>query len=230
MVHWGNDLIVTRVKLASSSEITAGFNTELQCPSEQGESVSFPDQSLFSWFEEETLIHFKEDYFICFLSNAYVCGSLHACSRRGAVHMHGVVRTRLLLGSLPPGDGAHPLHARSGALVAMRARSHARAEGTCCGAAAWHAGGDFLCLGKGFAFGPTLLVCFRKFKLKYPGKDECTEHGILSWSSALNPTFLFSVLPFSFDCKGHIFPCMPTLQKIHNSPFCCKEKLCREIL
>lgn len=47
-VHWGNDLKVMKVRLTSSFEIAAEFNTELQHPSE---SVSFPDQSLFSWFK-----------------------------------------------------------------------------------------------------------------------------------------------------------------------------------
>lgn len=39
MVHWANDLKVMKVKLASSFEIAAEFNTELQHPSE---SVKFP--------------------------------------------------------------------------------------------------------------------------------------------------------------------------------------------
>lgn len=65
----------------------------------------------------------------------------------------------------------------------------------------------------GFAVSLTLLVHFWKLKLKYPQRDECTERGILSWCSPLSLTSFFSVLLFPFDCKGHVFPCMTTLQK-----------------
>lgn len=93
-----------------------------------------------------------------------------------------------------PGRRHTRVHTRTHVNTAMRACSHAQAEGMCCGSVSKHAGGDFLCLRKGFAFGLTLLVHFRKLKLKYPQKDECAEHGILSWSSALN-------LKHSFFCS-----------------------------
>lgn len=96
----------------------------------------------------------------------------------------------------PPRVHAHrwtctPVHTRTHVNTATRARSHAQTEGMCCQSISKHAGGDFPCLRKGFAFGLTLLVHFRKFRLKCPQKDECTEHGIVFWSSALNLTFLF---------------------------------------
>lgn len=108
-----------------------------------------------------------------------------------------VVRTRLPPGPCAPERRHTPMHTRVNTPVhtrvntAMRARSCARAEGMCCRSVSKHAGGDFLCLRKGFAFGLTLLLHFRKLKLEYPQKDEYTEHRILSCSSALNLTFLF---------------------------------------
>lgn len=89
-----------------------------------------------------------------------------------------------------------PAHTRTHVNTATRARSRTQAEGMCCRSVSKHAGSDFLCLRKGFAFGLALLVHFRKLKLKYPQKDECTEHGILSRSSDINLTFLF--LSFCF--------------------------------
>lgn len=111
-----------------------------------------------------------------------------------------------------PGRRRTPVHAHVN--TATRARSHAQAEGMCCRSVSEHAGGDFLRLRKGFAFGLTLLVHFRKFKLKYPQKDECTEHGTLSWSSALNLTFLFLFFCFHLTVRDASFLACQLCRKI----------------
>lgn len=111
---------------------------------------------------------------------------------------------------------AHHTHVNT----ASRACSHTQAECMCYRSVSRHAGSDFLCLRKGFAFGLTLLVHFRKLKLKYPQKDECTDYGILSWSSALNLTFLFLFICFHLTVRDTSFLAWQ-LQKNHNSPFCC---------
>lgn len=104
-----------------------------------------------------------------------------------------------------PGRRRTPVHTHTHVNAARRVCSHTQAEGMCCRSVPRHAGGDFLCLRKGFAFGLTLLVHFRKLKLKYPQKDECTEHRVLSWSSALNLTFLFLFFGFHLTVRDASF-------------------------
>lgn len=55
---------VMKVKLTSSFEIAAEFNTELQHPSE---SVSFPDQPLFSWFKNLNILQ-RGLFYVFFLT------------------------------------------------------------------------------------------------------------------------------------------------------------------
>lgn len=125
-----------------------------------------------------TLIHFKEDYFM--FSSWHVGVWFPVCPLPQTCCTYAcAVR-------------AQPL-ARSLCTLTLTLT----AWGLCSTSASKHAGHGFLCLRKGFAFGLTPLVHFRKSKLKQPLKDVCTEHRILSCSSALNMTFLF---PFFWFC------------------------------
>lgn len=75
-----------------------------------------------------------------------------------SVHAHGQTRT---------------LHSHTCANMAMHAHSYMQTEGMHHQSVSQHAGDD--CLRKRFAFGLTLLMHFRKLKLKYPQKVGCTE-------------------------------------------------------
>lgn len=93
-VHWGNDLKVMKVRLTSSFEIAAEFNTELQHPSE---SVSFPDQSLFSWFKNLNTLQ-RGLFYVFFLMCMCVvpCVPTHTACCTDAC----AASTQLLAGSL----------------------------------------------------------------------------------------------------------------------------------
>lgn len=106
--------------------------------------------------------------------------------------------------------------------------SHAlTAWGLCSTSASKHA---FLSLRKGFAFGLTPLVHFRKSMLKHPRKDVWTEHRILSCSSALNMAFLFPFFCFCLTGRDASFLAWQLCRKNHNSPFCSMDELCWEVL
>lgn len=83
---------------------------------------------------------------------------------------------------------------------------------------------------KGICIWSDSTCAFLKVKAETPSKG-CmyrTQNIILLLSPKHD--IPFPLLLFLFDCKGCIFPCMITLHKDHNSPFCSKDKLCWEVL
>lgn len=203
VVHWGNDLLGTRVKLASSSEMIAGFNTELQRPSGLGEIV-FLISPCFHGLSKN--LNTLQRWLFYMFSFEHVCVWFSICLLTQACCTYAcVVRMHLLLGYVRWSEGTRtPVHTTL-MNTATRACCRTPAECMCYRSVSRHAGGDFLCLRKEFAFGLTLLVHFRKLKLKYPQKDESTEHGILSWSSALNRTFHFLFVCFHLPVRDTSF-------------------------
>lgn len=162
-----------------------------------------------------TLIHFKEDYFMFSSWRVRVwfpvCPLTQPCCTDACA-----ASTQLLSGSLC-----------TLTLVWALPRT---AWGLCSTSASKHAGNAFFCLRKGFAFGLIPLVHFRKSVLKHPQKDVCTEHRILSCSSALNMAFLFPFFRFCLTGRDASFLAWQLCRKNHNSPFCSKDKLCWDVL
>lgn len=189
-----------KVKLTSSFEIAAEFNTELQHPSE---NVSFPNQSLFSWFKNLNTLQ-RGLFYVFFLTWRCVvpCVPTHT-----DVLYISAASTQLLAGSL-----RQPRHSPC-TLTPVWALPRT-AWGLCSTSASKHAGDAFLCLRKGFAFGLTPLVHFRKSKLKHPLKGVCTEHGILSCSSPLNMAFLFPFFCFCLTVRDASFLAWQLCRKI----------------
>lgn len=181
---------VMKVKLPSSFEIAAEFNTELQHPSE---SVSFPDSPYFSWFKNLNTLQ-RGLFYVSFLT--CTCVFPHVPITPMCCTYACAASTQLLAGSL------HQPRRSLSTLTLVWALPRT-AWGLCSTSASKHHG--FLCLKKGFAFGLTPLVHFWKSKLKHPQKVVCTEHRILSYSSALNMTFLFPFFCFCLTVRGASF-------------------------
>lgn len=166
-----------------------------------------------------TLIHFKEDYFMFPSWHVHVCFPM-CPSHRCVVHMH-VQRARSSWQGPCTSQGAPWAHSHS------CEPSHAQ-PGGCAPRLPPNTMVSFAW--KRICVWSDSTCAFLKVKAETPSKG-CmyrTQNIILLLSPKHD--IPFPLLLFLFDRKGCIFPCMITLHKDHNSPFCSKDKLCWEVL
>lgn len=137
----------------------------------------------------------------------YVCGSLCAHSHRRVVHMH--VRWAHSSWQGPCAcEGASRAHSHS------CEHSHAQAGGCAPDLAPNMLAMVFFAWERDLHLVWLHLCILESQSWKHPEKDVCTEHGILSCSSALNMTFLFLFFCFCLTVRDASFLAWQLCRKI----------------